>query len=354
MVRDARVLYLALGLPVVMLVIFGYAVSLDVDRIPLAVADQDVTRASRRLVEALVAGGAFVREATLSSPDEAGPLLRRGRVEAVLVVPRGYQRDLARGGPAGAQLLLDGSDGTMATLAMGEAAGIVQSLGTPGRARARPSLSTGPPIRTRFNPGMRSAYAIVPGVIAMILGMLSSLLTALAVSREWERGTMEQLFATPVARSQIILGKLAPYAGLGLVQTLLVLTLGSYLFGVPIAGSLPLLFGCSMLFVLCMLGIGLLVSVTTRSQLVSVQLTAMLGYMPAMLLSGFLFPIANMPGWLRALAAAFPARYALAALRGIMLKGDGLGVLGPEVAALSGFALAVLALAVGAFRRRLA
>lgn len=353
MMRDVRVIYLALGLPVVMLAVFGYAVSLDVDHIPIAVVDQDGTRASRRIVEALVAGGAFVRVTDLRSPEEAEPLFRRGRIKAALVVARGYQRDLARGVAGGAQLLVDGSDGMVASIAMGDALAIVQSLPRDQHPAARASLSREPPVRTRFNPSMRSAYNIVPGVIVMILGMVSTLLTALTVAREWERGNMEQLFATPVRRSQVVLGKMIPYAVLGFLQTLLILTLGSYLFDVPIAGSLTVLFGSSLLFLSCMLGIGLFVSVTTKSQLVSVQFSAMLGYMPAMLLSGFLFPIANMPLWLQGLSSAFPARYYLSALRGVMLKGNGLRVLGPQVFALLVFATAVLALAVAKFRRRL-
>ncbi len=353
MIRDVRVVYLALGLPVVMLAVFGYAVSLDVERIPIAVVDQDGTRASRRLVEALLAGGVFVREADLPSPDGAERLFRRGRIKAALVIPRGHQHDLARGVASGAQLLVDGSDGTVASIAMGDALAIVQTLPTDERLPVRGSLS-GPPIRTRFNPEMRSAYNIVPGVIVMILGMVSTLLTALTVAREWERGTMEQLFATPVSRSQVILGKLIPYAVLGFIQTLLILTLGSYLFDVPIAGSLTMLFVSSLLFLLCMLGIGLFVSVATKTQLLSVQFSAMLGYMPAMLLSGFLFPIANMPLGLRGISSAFPARYYLSSLRGVMLKGNGLSVLVPQFLALVAFALGVLALAVARFRRRLA
>jgi len=188
----------------------------------------------------------------------------------------------------------------------------------------------------------------------MILGMVSTLLTALTVAREWERGNMEQLFATPVSRSQVIVGKLIPYAVLGFIQTLLILTLASYMFDIPIVGSLTLMFGCSMLFVLSMLGFGLYASVTTKTQLLAVQLAATLGYMPAMLLSGFLFPIGNMPSWLQAISAFFPARYYLVTLRGILLKGNGLDVLLPQVLALAAFAAGALALAVAKFHRRIA
>jgi ABC-2 type transport system permease protein len=353
MARDIRVVYMALGLPVVMLVLFGYAVSMDIDHVPLAVIDHDETRASRRIIEAFVAGGSFVFQQSLSSEQQAEPLLRAGKIKAVLIVPAGFQRDRFRGRLTSAQLLLDGSDGAMASIILGNAMRIVQSLPVDDRVSLKAALSQGVPLRSRFNPAMLSAYNIVPGVIVMILGMVSTILTALTVAREWERGNMEQLFATPVLRSQVILGKLIPYAALGFVQALLVLTLGSYMFDVPIVGSLVLLFSASLLFLVCSLAIGLLVSVATKSQLLSVQFAALLGFMPAMLLSGFIFPIANMPGWLQLLSMAFPARYYLLTLRGILLKGNGLEVLAPQFFALIAFATIVLTLAVIKFRRRL-
>ncbi|HEU4728864.1 MAG TPA: ABC transporter permease [Kofleriaceae bacterium] len=346
MIRDPRVVYLALGLPIVMLLLFGYAISTDVDHIPIAVVDQDQTRASRRLTEAMVAGESFVVRARLPAPDRAEPLLRRGEITAVLVIPRGYQRDLWRGGGA-AQLLVDGSDGTVGTIALGDALGAAQRI-APGAAGLRVA-----PLVARFNPAMRSAYNIVPGVIALILSMVSSLLTALAVAREWERGSMEQLFATPVGRAEIILGKLIPYAVLGVIQTLLIVTLGSWMFDVPIRGSLAVLLAGSLLFLLAMLGTGLYVSVATKSQLVSVQITFMISMLPTTLLSGFMFPIANMPWPLRALAAVLPGRYYIAILRGVLLKGEGFGALAAAFVALTVFAAAVTALAVARFHRRL-
>ncbi len=351
-IRDARAVYMALGLPVVMLLLFGYGISQDVDHITMAVADQDRTPASRRLGEALVAGGDFAREADLASPDDAETALRSGRVKAVLVVPRGFERDLARGVPSAAQLLVDGSDGTTATVALGDAAGILQASSSARAVKA--SLSGGPRVRVRFNPTMRSTYNMVSGVIVLILAMVASLLTALTVAREWERGTMEQLFATPVLRSEIIAGKLIPYAGLGFVQTLLVITLGSYMFDVPIRGSLLTLFGCSMLFLLAMLGSGLIASVIAKSQLVAVQFALMVSYMPVAMISGFMFPIANMPKWLQAVSMVVPGRYYLTTLRGILLKGNGLAVLASDVMALAVFAAAFVSIAVWRFRRRLA
>jgi ABC-2 type transport system permease protein len=351
-IRDARSVYMALGLPVVMLMLFGYGISQDVDHIRVAVVDQDRTPTSRRLSEALVAGGDFVRGPDLPSVADAETAFRSGQVKALLFVPRAFGRDLARGVPAAVQLLVDGSDGTTATVALGDAAGILQASSSTRAVKA--SLSQGPRVRVRFNPTMRSTYNMVSGVIVLILAMVASLLTALTIAREWERGTMEQLFATPVLRTEIIAGKLIPYAGLGFVQTLLVVTLGSYMFGVPIRGSLVTLFGCSMLFLLAMLGSGLIASVIAKSQLVAVQFALMASYMPVAMISGFMFPVANMPRWLQAISLIVPGRYYLTTLRGVLLKGNGLDVLGRDVLALAGFAAAFLAVAVWRFRRRLA
>jgi len=344
---------MALGMPVVMLVLFGFGVSMDIDHLPIGVLDQDRTRDSRRLVEALTAGGAFTQTQRLDSPEDAEPLLRRGTVRAVVIIPKGYAKDKARGNNPSAQILLDGSDTSVASIAMGNALRIAQSMPPDEKTRLGPSLSAGPPIKTRFNPAMLSAYNIVPGVIVMILSMISTMLTALTVAGEWERGNMEQLFATPVRRSQIIIGKLIPYAALGFVQTLLVLAFGAYVFGVPIAGSLTLLFGASLLFLFCTLGLGLLLSAATKSQALSIQFSLLLGMLPVLLLSGFMFPIANMPTFLQGVSLLFPGRYFLSVLRGVLLKGNGPDVLVFDLVAMAVFALFVVVLAVAKFKRRL-
>lgn len=351
-VRDSRVVYMALAMPAVMLILFGYAVSPDVDHVPIAVVDLDRTRASRRLAEALVAGGSFVRAATTPS-SEAERLIRRGQVRAILVVPKGYERDLARGVAGEAQLLVDGSNATVATSAIGYASAIAATLRPDRASPGGVSLTEGPRIRTRFNPGMRSAYGIIPGLIAAILSLVSAMLAALTIAREWEKGSMEQLFATPVGRAEIIIGKLVPYAALGFVQTLLVVSVGSYLFDIPIEGSLALLFGSSALFLIAMLGLGLYLSVATKKQVLAVQYAAIVSFLPVALLSGFLLPIENMPRWLQAVASALPGRYYVSAMRGVMLKGNGLWVELPNVLALAGLALAFLAMGVLKFRRRL-
>ncbi|HEY3355134.1 MAG TPA: ABC transporter permease [Polyangia bacterium] len=353
--RDVRVIYMALGLPVVLLVLFGYAVSFDLDRLPLAVVDQDRSPASRRLVDALTASASFRVGARLDDPGQVEPRLRRGDFKAALVVPRDFGRTLARGQVAEAQLLLDGTDGTTTSIVLGYAAAISQAetqrlLAAQGLV---PRAAIDGRVRLRFNPEMRSARFIVPGLIALILSIMAVLLTALTVAREWERGSMEQLFATPVRRVEVIVGKLLPYLGIGMVQVLLVVTLGTWLFAVPVVGSLWLLFGAALLFLAGMLGQGLLISVITKNQQVATQIGVLTSMLPTILLSGFLFPVANMPFALQMIAVAIPSRYFIVVLRGVLLKGNGLAVLWPQLLALAAFAFVMLAASTARFRRRL-
>jgi ABC-2 type transport system permease protein len=354
--RDPRTLYLALGMPVVMLVLFGYGVTNDVERAPLAVADLDRTAASRALVDAFVAGREFERVADVGA-DGAERLFRRGEAYAVLVVPRGHAAELARGGAGRAQLLVDAADPVTANLVLARAEAIARAETRRHAAAAAPG-AVEPPLRvqvlTRYNPAARSAVFIVPGLAAYLLAIAAVLLTALTVAGEWERGSMEALFATPVGRLEIVAGKLLPYLALGLVQLLLVVAVGAALFDVPVRGSLALVFGAGLLFLAAMLGQGLLLSVLARNQLVATQAGALSALLPSMLLSGMIFPIENMPRALQLLSHAIPARYLVHALRGAMLKGNGLAELWPDLAALAAFAVAVLALAIARFRRRVA
>jgi ABC-2 type transport system permease protein len=352
--RDVRTLYLALALPVLMLVLFGFGISFDVDHLELAVVDQDRTEASRALVRHFTAAQEFTAVQEGTSPEEAMQALRRGHAVAVLVAPRGFSQDVMRGS-AQVQLLLDGADGNTATQALGKAQALVQAASQqfrpPGASLPAPPLEVR--VRTLFNPTGRSALYLVPGLAAYLLAIVAVLITALTVAREWERGSMEQLFATPVGRLEIVVGKLLPYLGIGLLQVLLVLTVGAWVFGVPMRGSLMALGLAALLFLIGMLGQGLLISVVTRNQVVATQLATMTSMLPSMLLSGFIFPIENLPLPLRLLSTLIPARYFVSTLRGVLLRGNGLAELWPQLVALTLFAALMLAAAMGRFQRRL-
>jgi ABC-2 type transport system permease protein len=353
--RDPRTLYLALGMPVVMLLLFGYGVSFDLERIALAVADRDRTEASRALVSAVVASRELEAVAEVS-PDDGPRLFRRGKASAVLEVPEGYARDVAEGRRTSVQLVLDGADALVANQVLAKVDALVRAetrrlagLDLAGRA---PPLQV--KVWTRYNPAGRSALFMVPGLAAYLLAISAVLLTALTIAGEWERGSMEQLFASPVGRFEIVLGKLLPYLVLGMVELQLVLAFGAIAFDLPIHGSLPLLFGIGVFFLVGMLGQGLLISVVAKNQLVATQAGALSALLPSLLLSGMVFPLENMPLPLQLLSRVIPARYLVHALRGILLKGNGIDVLWPDLLAQVAFAVLVLALATARFQRRLA
>lgn len=354
LVRDTQALLLALAMPVILVLLFGYAVSFDVDLIRLGVLDRDRTPASRALTQAMEASSAFEITTVLSGDDEVEPLFRRGALKVVLVIDRGYARQLARGERTPVQFLIDGSDGTSAGVALGHALAIAENHAQERLfSGARAILPLEARVRTWFNPGMESALFVVPGLVGVVLAILAVLLSALTVAREWERGSMEQLFATPVGRLPVVLGKLLPYVALGLLQLLLVLAAGLWLFDVPFLGSFPLLLVAMSLFLICVLGQGFLISTITKSQQVATQFGALSAILPSLLLSGFLFPIENMPLPLQGIAQIVPTRYLLPVLRGIMLQGRGPAELWPDLLGLVILSALVVTACTLRFRRRL-
>jgi ABC-2 type transport system permease protein len=354
-VRDPRTLYLALVMPVLMLFLFGYGVSFDIDHVPVAVADLDRSDASRALVRT-VTGSSELVSAGAADPDEADRLFRRGRAAAVLVIPRDYGEKVARRERVTLQLLADGSDVIVANQVLAKADALVraETQRLAGVELSGMRLPLQVKIWTRYNPAGRSALFMVPGLAAYILALTAVLLTALTVAGEWERGSMEQLFASPVGRLEIILGKLAPYLVLGMLELLLVVAFGAAVFDVPVRGSLGLVLLIGLFFLVGMLGQGLLISVVTKNQLVATQAGTLSSLLPSMLLSGMVVPIENMPWPLQLLSRVIPARYLVHALRGILLKGNGLAVLWPDLLAVALFAVAIVALSTARFQRRLA
>lgn len=354
--RDMGTLYFAVGMPLIMLVLFGYAISFDVDRIPVVVVDEDATAESRQVVARLFSGVSFVRVADRASADAIEPLFRSREASVGVVVPRGFSRSLARGELATIQVMVDAADNATTSTVLSSATRFVvvvnrdlaqKSLGaTPDAVEAR--------VRALYNPSSKSALFLVPGLVAVIQTMMSVLLTALTVAREWERGSMEQLFATPVRRIEIVLGKLLPYFGVAMIQMMLVLAAGTWLFGVPIRGSVGLLFALSSLFLIAGLGQGLVISVVTKNQMVATQIAAVSSMLPAVLLSGFIMPIENMPRALQIGSNVLPVRHFMHAVRGIMLRDVAPVDLAKDALALVIFAVVVIAISTARFRRKIA
>lgn len=358
---------LAFALPIMLLVFFGYAITFDVDDVHLAVVDQDRSPESRALMEALVASDYFTIERYIDGPAEAERLLTRGEVRGVMTIPPGFARRLATPTrPAEVQLIVDGSDANTATIAMGLAgmvigehgAGIAASSATlPPGPRGPMASGGGPPLhlesRTWYNPELRSRHMIVPGLVAVIMSMIAAMLTALTIAREWERGTMEQLAATPVTRLEVVLGKLLPYLLIGMFDVALTVVAGRILFGTPLQGSTLLLATLTILFLIGALGLGIVISAVVKSQVLATQVAMVATYLPALLLSGFMFDIASMPIALQGVTYLVPARYFITVTRGIFLKGVGLSVLWPQALLMLAYAAAGVALATRSFRKEL-
>lgn len=353
--RDPRSLALAFLLPLLLVVFFGYAITWDIDDLPLAVLDQDSTPASRSLVEAFQASGYFSVAEHLEGYGQVERSLTRGTVRGVLIIPPGFARELAGGGPAPVQLLLDGSDANTATIALNYAdaiaAGHSRRVLVDGRTLPLP---VEPGVRVWYNPELESRSMIVPGLVAVIMSIIAAMLTALTIAREWERGTMEQLAATPVGRLEVILGKLLPYLLIGAFDVAVTVGAGLLLFDVPFRGNPLLLAAFTLLFLTGALGLGIFISAAVRSQILATQVALVATYLPAVLLSGFMFDIAAMPAVLRGITWLIPATWYVAVTRGIFLKGVGLDALWTHGIFMAAFALVGLTLATRAFRKEIA
>jgi ABC-2 type transport system permease protein len=358
--RDPRSLIMGLALPMLLLFMFGYALTLDVDRVPLIVWDQSSTPASREFVERFTGSRYFELAATADNHRTIEQAIDERHALMALVVPNGFARDLKAGRPVAVQLLVDGSDSNTATIALGYAefifagyAGEIrqEELQRRGGQTLRAPLAVEP--RVWFNADMLSRNAIVPGLIAVIMMVIAALLTALTVAREWENGTMEQLLATPLTGPELIVGKLVPYFCIGVFDLALCVLVGRYVFEVPLRGNLALLLGLSLIFLVVALSLGMLISILGKSQFVASQFAMVATLLPAFLLSGFVFPIENMPGLLQMVTHVIPARYFVTILRGIYLKGVGPAVLWSEALLLALFGIAFLALAMRAFRKKI-
>ena len=352
--RDPRSLILSFFLPVFLLALFGYAITWDVRDIALAIVDQDHSRLSRELVESLRASGYFKVVRRLEDASGVGNLFERGTAQIALVIPPRFESDVTRGATAPLQVLVDGSDANTATIALAYTRATVQSwtaaeLGPAARVRV-PVVAES---RVWYNEELVSRNMIVPGLVAAIMAIIAAILTSLTIAREWERGTMEQLAATPVSRLEIVLGKLLPYVAIGMVDVVVTSLFGVLLFGVPFRGSALLLGVMSFLFLVGALGLGMFISALARSQLLAIQLAMLSAFLPTFLLSGFMFTIEVMPPPLQAISFLVPARYFLVVTRRIFLKGVGLDVLYAQGLLMLAFAGAGLALAVRSFRKEL-
>jgi ABC-2 type transport system permease protein len=360
-VRDRRSLILLLIYPALLMVLFGYALNFDVKHVSLAVLDQDNSRASREFIQSLVHSEYFDLRGYLSRLQEVDELLDESRVQAVLVVPSDFGVQLAAGREVKVQVNLDGANSNSASAVLGYMTAACQSYSAriltdallrSGRGDLALPIDYRP--RVWYNPELRSARFLIPGLIAIILLIMTVVSTSLSIVREKERGTMEQIIVSPVQPIEIILGKTIPYVLISLAASVVILLTGWGLFGIAVRGSMLLLYLGMFVFLLGGLGLGLLISTLTHSQQAAFMISALLTMLPTIILSGFIFPIRNMPFVIRLVSYVIPARYFLPILRGIIVKGVGLGALWSEYLFLLGFAVLVILLSTARLRRQMA
>lgn len=357
--HDPRMLLVSVMAPVLQVILLGYAATTDIKNSTMVVCDLDHTQESRDLVRDFTNSGYFIARYDVDSPTGVDEHIERAKANIGLVIPNGYGRDLLARTPASVQVILDGADANTANVLLGYATQIVSTRSGEILKRYATLLraarvgSIVPEPRVWFNPDLKSANYMVPGVVALVLMIITMTLTSLGIVKEKEIGTLEQLMVTPIRPLELILGKLVPFVLIGFVDMTIVLGLARYWFGVPMLGSVVLLFVLSALFILTTLGLGLFISTIAKSQQQAMLIAQFFFFMPFMFFSGFIVPIGNMPVWIQYISYLIPLRYFLEIVRGIFLKGTDAGELWPQALALAAFGVTILALSIMRFRKTL-
>lgn len=359
--RDVRSLIIVVLMPAILVLLFGYGVSLDLKHLPVYAFDRDGSQASQDLLKRFQSSNYFRIAKVANSYPELAQAIDSGKATLAIIIPHDFSQRLHDGGPVEIQAIVDASDDNTANLAVGYAQGVLQGYSSDlqvewrerrGLPRQFVPLST--EVRTWFNEDLESSAFIVPGVLALVMTVIGAFLTSLTVAREWERGTMEQLISTPVTALEIMLGKLLPYFVIGMVDVGLSTALAVYWFRVPFRGTIATLFLSSALFLIVMLLLGFFISVIAKTQLAASQIALIVTFLPAFLLSGFLFAIEQMPVFIQYVTRVLPARYYVSALKNIFLKGTSVEMLYADLLPLAVFALVLVLLATRAFKKRLA
>jgi ABC-2 type transport system permease protein len=350
--RDPLSLAMAFLMPIILLFIYGYAITFDIDKISTVVFDRDNSSLSREFVNQFHESGYFRVHSYVDNYRELDPYLDAGRAKVAIVIPEDFSKNIRRGLNTQVEVLVDGSDSNTATIAQGYALVIAESFSQRIRGiKITPLIDSRS--RVWYNSELKSRNFIIPGLIAVIMAVIIALLTSLTIAREWDRGTMEQLISTPVKTPELILGKLIPYFLIGFTDTIVAIFMSTLLFHVPLRGSVTLLLALSSIFLFGGLSFGILISIAGRTQLVASQAALITSFLPAFLLSGFIFSISNMPKPLQIVTYFIPARYFVTILKGIFLKGSTLKVLLPETLLLSIFAVLIFVAANRKFRKRI-
>ena len=358
--RDSRSLIIVLIMPVVLVLLFGYGVNLDFKGLPVYVYDRDGSQQSQDLLKRFQASQYFDVLRVVNDYPALTRSLDDGHAKMGIVIPWDFSQRLSDGRPAEVQAVVDGTDDNTANVLIGYAQAVVQGYSVDMQLawlRNRGQLLPPDPVsvetRTWYNEDLESSAFIVPGVLALVMSVIGAFLTSLTIAREWERGTMEQLISTPVTPVEIMLGKLTPYFAIGMFDVIVCALIAIYWFQVPFRGSFPTLLFSSTMFLVVVLSLGFFISVIAKSQLAASQISLIITFLPAFLLSGFLFPIEQMPGVLQWITRVVPARYYVSILKKIFLKGTPTALLYTDLVPLALFALVLALLATASFHKRL-
>jgi len=351
--RDPRTMLILFGIPVAQLLIFGTVIKNEIKDVRIAIYDQSKDETTQQITNKLLSSGYFVLVDDLQNTRGIEKTFRKGEVKEIIVFESNFGEKLIKEGSAEVQLIADASDPNMARLAVSYTRGIINDYVQKMNPNQELPMQIQPEVRMYFNEEMKSAYMFVPGTMALILMLISAMMTSISITREKEMGTMEILLVSPLKPSQIIVGKVLPYLLLSIVNAFVIVLIGHFVFGVPITGSFVLLMLETILFILMALCLGILISTMAKSQMTAMFISMIVLMLPTILLSGFIFPIENMPKILQWLSHIMPARWFIAIIRGIMLKGVGLSFIWKETLILIGMTLFFVAVSVRKFKVRL-
>jgi ABC-2 type transport system permease protein len=351
--RDPRTMLILFGIPVAQLLIFGAVIKNEIKDVPVAIYDQSKDETTQQITNKLLSSGYFILEKNLENTSDIEDIFREGSVKEVIVFENNFGEKLIKEGTANVQLIADASDPNMARLAVSYTRGIINGYVQKLNPNLEVPMQIQPEVRMYFNEEMKSAYMFVPGTMALILMLVSAMMTSISITREKELGTMEILLVSPLKPSQIIIGKVLPYLLLSIVNAFVIVLIGLFVFGVPITGSFILLMLETILFILMALCLGILISTVAKTQMTAMFISMIVLMLPTILLSGFIFPIENMPEILQWLSHVMPARWFISIIRGIMLKGVGITFIWKETLILIGMTLFFVAVSVKKFKIRL-
>jgi len=351
--RDVRTMLILFGIPITQLLIFGTVIKNEINNVPIAIFDQSKDDVTAAISAKLLSSGYFLLDENLESTTDIDRIFRKGHVKQVIIFENNFGKKLRRDGIAGVQLIADASDPNMARLVTSYTSGIINDHIRNMNPDMQLPLQITPEVRMYFNEEMKSAYQFVPGTMALILMLVSALMTSISITREKETGTMEILLASPLRPAQIIVGKVLPYLLLSVANAFIIVLMGKLVFGVPVKGSFILLMLETILFIMMALCLGILISTVAKNQMVAMFISLIALMLPTIILSGFIFPIENMPSILQWLSHIMPARYFITIIRTIMLKGAGILYIWKETLVLAGMTLFFVAVSVRKFKVRL-